>query len=184
MSLSPEFRTERLLLRRLQRSDKESLSFYRSIPAVARFQSWESFGPEDACKLIEQQTGLEFGAPGTWFQLGIVEAKSGRIIGDCGLHFLEEDKNQVELGITLDSRYQSQGIATEAFECLLKYFFEREKKHRLFAITDAENQAAENLLTKLGFRKEGHFIDHVWFKGAYGSEYLFALLRREWEAAQ
>jgi RimJ/RimL family protein N-acetyltransferase len=44
-------------------------------------------------------------------------------------------------------------------------------------VTDAENHAAARL-----FRQEGHFIEHVWFKGAWGSEFLFALLRREWHA--
>jgi GNAT superfamily N-acetyltransferase len=45
------------------------LCAYRSLPEVARFQSWESFGPEDAAPLINEQAGLEFGIPATWFQL-------------------------------------------------------------------------------------------------------------------
>jgi RimJ/RimL family protein N-acetyltransferase len=37
---------------------------------------------------------------------------------------------------------------------------------------------------RLGFRQEAHCVEHVWFKGAWGSEYLFALLYREWKARQ
>ena len=31
-------------------------------------------------------------------------------------------------------------------------------------------------------QRRGHFVEHVWFKGAWGSEFLFALLLREWQA--
>jgi RimJ/RimL family protein N-acetyltransferase len=29
-------------------------------------------------------------------------------------------------------------------------------------------------------REEGHFIENIWFKGKWGSEYQFAILEREW----
>lgn len=121
--------------------------------------------------------------PGTWFQLGIIRVETGDLIGDCGLHFLADDPNQVELGITLAPGNQSRGLAQETLACVLEYLFEIAGKHRVFAMTDAENVSAEKLFTRLGFRKEGHFVDYVWFKGAYGSEYSFALLQREWKAA-
>jgi RimJ/RimL family protein N-acetyltransferase len=49
------------------------------------------------------------------------------------------------------------------------------------AVTDAENRPAAALFRRLEFRQEAHFLEHVWFKGAWGSEFVFALLRREWE---
>ena len=33
-------------------------------------------------------------------------------------------------------------------------------------------------------RREGHFIQNVWFKGAWGDEYLYALLEREWRDSE
>jgi RimJ/RimL family protein N-acetyltransferase len=48
------------------------------------------------------------------------------------------------------------------------------------AVTDALNAPAARLLERVGFRREGHFIENVWFKGAWGSEYLYALLARDW----
>jgi RimJ/RimL family protein N-acetyltransferase len=87
----------------------------------------------------------------------------------------------MEIGITLDPTYQGQGYATEAIECLLAYVFGTLGKHRVSAITDAENQTAIGLMKRLGFRQEAHHIDHVWFKGNWGSEFIFALLKREWD---
>jgi RimJ/RimL family protein N-acetyltransferase len=176
-----ELRSHRLQLRPLCPDDAPTLCAYRSMPEVARYQCWESFTLNDAAQFIAGQTGLLPDTPGTWFQLGIVSVASGQLIGDCGLHFREDDPRQVELGITLAPAHQGCGFATEALGSVLKYVFGTLGKHRVFAVTDAENRAAATLFRKFGFRQEGYFVEHVWFKGAWGSEFLFALLHREWQ---
>jgi RimJ/RimL family protein N-acetyltransferase len=70
----------------------------------------------------------------------------------------------------------------EAPGTVLEYVFDRLGKHRVSAVTDAENDAAASLFRRLGFRQEAHYVEHVWFKGAWGGKYLFALLRRERQA--
>jgi RimJ/RimL family protein N-acetyltransferase len=172
----------RLCLRRLRPEDAPSIVRYRSLPDVARFQDWESFGPDDAAQLIDGQSGVEPDTPGTWLQLAIVLQKSGEVVGDCGIHFRRDEPRQVELGITLGPTHQGHGLATEALDSVLGYVFDVLGKHRASAVTDANNHAAAGLFRRLGFRREAHFVEHVWFKGAWGSEYLFALLHREWQA--
>src|ERR1700741_1118364 len=98
--------TPRLLLRRLQGSDAASLYSYRSLPEVARYQEWESFGPDDAAHLIERQSHSEPGVPGPWFQLAIVEKATESMMGDCGLHCRQDDPRQMEVGITLGPSYR------------------------------------------------------------------------------
>ena len=176
-----ELQSLRLILRRLRRDDLAALCAYRSLPEVARYQDWESFGPDDAARLIDGQSGLEPDVPGTWFQLAIVVAATGELVGDCGLHRRQADTRQTEVGITLAPAHQGRGYATEAVECLLGFVFGRLGMHRVSAVTDAENRPAASLFRRLGFRQEGHFVEHVWFKGRWGSEFVFALLRREWE---
>lgn len=174
-------RSPRLVLRRLQASDTAALCAYRSLPEVARYQSWESFGPVDAAELIASQHGLEPGIPGTWYQFALVLVETGAMVGDCGLHCRQDDPRQMELGITLAPAHQGRGYATEALQAVIGYAFGTLGKHRISAVTDAENQAAASLLKRVGFRQEAHFVEHLWFKGTWGSEFQFALLRREWE---
>ena len=171
----------RLLLRRLQSSDAAALSSYRSLPEVARYQDWESFGADDAARFIENQRLGEPDVPGTWFQLAIIEKTTESLVGDCGLHCLQDDPHQMEVGITLAPSHQGRGYAAEALDCLLNFVFGTLGKHRLFAVTDAENLAAASLFRRLGFRQEAHFVEHRWSKGHWGSDFVFGLLRREWE---
>ena len=173
--------TARLRLRRLRPDDAPAIYAYRALPEVARYQSWDSYSLDDAGRFVSEQAALIPDTPGTWFQLGIVSVTSGQLIGDCGLHFRQDEPRQVELGITLGPAHQRCGFAFEALESVLQYVFGSLGKHRVIAVTDTENRAAANLFARLGFRREGHFIEHIWFKGAWGSEFLFALLRREWQ---
>jgi RimJ/RimL family protein N-acetyltransferase len=177
-----DLRSSRLVLRPLRPEDAPAIVAYRALPEVARYQSWETYTPADAAELIESQAGRQPGVPGTWFQLAITLA--GEVIGDCGLHGLADAPKQMEVGITLAPSHQGRGYAAEALGLVLRYLFTELKTHRVTAATDAENQAAAQLLTRAGFRREGHHVENVWFKGAWGSEFSFALLRREWEAAQ
>ena len=175
-----ELPSSRLCLRRLRPEDAVAAVGYRSLPEVARFQSWESFELADAVRLIESQASVVPHTPGTWLQLAIVPHANGAVIGDCGIHFRVDEPQQVELGITLAPSHQGQGYAAEALGAVLGYVFGTLHKHRASATTDADNPAASRLFRRLGFRQEGHFIEHIWFKGAWGSEYLFAMLQREW----
>src|SRR5437879_3399781 len=114
-------RSSRLYLRPLRLDDAAPISAYRSLPEVARFQSWESFGPAEATRLVTDQAGVVPDVPGTWLQLALVLSDSATVIGDCGIHFRGDDPRQVELGITLAPTYQGRGLATEALTTVLEY---------------------------------------------------------------
>src|ERR1700723_3576000 len=96
----------RLSLRRLGPEEAAELCAYRSLPEVSRYQYWDHFGPEDAARLIKEQAVAQPNIPGTWFQLVIVKADTGCVMGDCGLHCL--DSHQMEIGITLAPRHQGR----------------------------------------------------------------------------
>ena len=182
MNAAVELLSPRLRLRRLRPEDAAAISAYRSLPEVARLQSWTTFSPADAARLVVEQNRIVPNTPGTWIQLALTTLKEGTIIGDCGIHFLKNDGRQVELGISLSPAYQGRGLAAEALAQVLWYAFDVLDKHRAWAMTDATNHRSANLFRRLGFRQEAHLVDNVWFKGAWGSEFVFALLQREWRA--
>lgn len=88
----------------------------------------------------------------------------------------------MEIGFTIAPEYQGQQVAFEAVSALLGYLFVELDKHRVIAITDVDNLACCRLLEKLGFRREAHYVKNIFFKGAWGDEYLYAMLREEYIA--
>jgi RimJ/RimL family protein N-acetyltransferase len=170
--------SRRVTLRRFTDSDLPLFLSYRNDPEVARYQSWESISPEDAKTYIQVQKALEPGIAGKWFQFAVELKESQLLIGDCGLKI---DSRQGEIGFTISREYQGKGYGREAVSCVLDFAFGELSLHRIVAITDCRNISSVALLEKSGFRREGHFIQNIWFKGEWGDEYLYAILSREWE---
>jgi RimJ/RimL family protein N-acetyltransferase len=169
----------RCSLRIFSESDLETFAGYRAHPDVARFQSWSSYSLDDAKQLYATLARTGFGTPDTWFQIAIADRRNDSLLGDCAVHFLE-DNLQVEIGFTLAPQHQGKGLAKEAVSLLLDYLFTQLRKHRVIAITDAQNHPARKVLLGLGFRQEAHYVQNVFFKGRWGDECLFACLASEW----
>lgn len=172
--------TERLRLRRFGSADLAPFMAYRNDPDVARFQSWEEVTEAEAVAFVREQQTAPAGVPGEGLQIAIERMDSGRMIGDCFFKVKEDDPRQAEIGYTLARDAQGQGFATEAVARLLTWAFPTFDLHRIIAIVDVKNTASVALLERLGLRREAHFRQNIWFKGAWGDEYVYAMLRDEW----
>lgn len=170
--------TERLLLRKLLRSDAEDIYRYRTKEEVLKFQG---FHPESLqeVELLFQELAEEPDLEDTWFQLAIVLKDERKLVGDLGLHFLP-DGQQVEIGYTLDPDYQGAGYATEAVKETLRYLFDDLKKHRVTASVDPTNSKSIRLLERLGFRREAYFKKGLFWEGKWVDDVIYAMLREEW----
>ena len=172
--------TPRLILRPFEERDIPSFTAYRSDPDVARYQGWEApFPPEEAAQFVAEMTHAQPGTPGAWYQAAIELQADGQMIGDCAF-CVSTDGRQAEIGYTLARRSQGQGYASEALTRLLDYLFSDLNLHRVHANIDPKNLPSARLLERLGLRKEGLFVESLWFKGGWADEEWFAILQQEW----
>lgn len=180
----PVFRTDRLDVRPFTPADVDTFSAYRADPDVARYQSWSDFTVEQGAALVEDMQQRAFATPGLWYQLALVARTLGVLVGDLACKVNEHEPREMEVGFTLAPTHHGKGYATEALHGLLDHAFTTMSLHRVVAVTDARNNAAAALLTRVGMRQEAHFLDNVFFKGAWGSELMFARLAREHEPSR
>jgi RimJ/RimL family protein N-acetyltransferase len=172
--------TPRLILRRLTINDLEPFVTYRSLPEVARFQTWEAFDTAQGKALIEHMQQREPGTPGEWFQFAIEHRDSGVLVGDCAFKVDGTEHRQAEIGFTLAPAHQGQGFATESVRGLLGYAFETLNLHRVMANCDARNTPSARVLERVGMRREAHHLEDFWCKGEWTSSFIYAILAREW----
>ena len=132
-------------------------------------------------EFVKEQIDKKFGKAGEWVQYGIENRSTGKIIGDCAIKLDQTDTRIAEIGITISHLFQRKGYAKEVLSGILTFLFKEKEIHRVVEIVDAKNIASINLLKSIGFRQEGHFIDNIFFKGKWGSEFQYAMLKREWD---
>jgi RimJ/RimL family protein N-acetyltransferase len=176
------FETPLLRVRPFGDDDLEEFVAYRAHPEVERYQSWSNFTVDSGRALIESMRGLSPGVPGQWYQFAVEERASATLVGDLAFRVNESEPREAEVGFSLAPPQQGKGYGTEALRALLGYAFGTLGLHRTFAVTDALNAPAAALLERVGMRREAYFHENVFFKGAWGSEFVFAMLDREWAA--
>ncbi|MCW3091452.1 MAG: ribosomal-protein-S5-alanine N-acetyltransferase [Ferruginibacter sp.] len=173
--------TKRLNIRHLALSDLADFHSYRSNPEVTKYQGFDVMTMEEAETFIKDNSTKQFGRAGEWVQYAIENKATGKLIGDCAIKLDQFDTRVSEIGITISHLEQKKGFAKEALLSILSFLFDKKGVHRVVEIVDAENLASLNLLKSTGFRQEGHFIENVFFKGKWGSEFQYAMLKREWD---
>ena len=174
--------TERLFIRPFKDSDLDSVLAYRNDPEVARYQGWDIPYPrEKAIKWVTNPDVIVPTEPGERFKAALELKATQEMIGDLGFILSEDDPRQAHFGYSLTQAHWHKGYATEACNQLLTFLFDERNLHRVKAESDVLNEKSWRLLERLGFRREAYFVENFWFKGAYASEYHYAMLKREWD---
>ncbi len=145
--------TQRLILRRYREEDLHDLYAYLSDPEVVRFEPYRTMTMEEtAGELISRIASDEM--------IAVEEKSTGRMIGNVYLG--KRDFNALEMGYVFHKAYWGRGYAAESCRGLMDLAFSR-GIHRIFAECDPENTASWHLLERLGFTKEAHFKQNVFF---------------------
>lgn len=173
-------RSKNLLIRRFKPGDFTTLRAYRLDPEVAKYQYWTGCSEEEAKEFTRWQSTQAPDIAGEWLQLAVESLDNQEHIGDVAFQTWENPTDTVYIGSSFSRKAQGKGFATEALSYLLRYLFEDLSKRRVVGISDARNGASIRLLERLGFRREGHFVENTYFKGSFCDEYSYALLKREW----
>lgn len=145
--------TDRLILRRYREGDLQDLYEYLSDPEVVRYEPYRVMELEEVRKELKER--IVSG------EMIAVELKStGKMIGNVYLGKREFDA--LEMGYVFNRKFWGLGFATESCRALMQMAFS-EGTHRIYAECDPENPNSWKLLERLGFVREGHLKENVWF---------------------
>lgn len=177
-------KTDRLLLRPYRDGDLDALADLLSIPEVTRHLFDEPLSRDEAAATLQRRILMrQIEREGDRLALITTARETGALIGTVNLTLRSEEHRQGEIGYVFHPEHQGKDYATEAVRALMDYGFRSGKFHRIYGRCDARNVASAKLTERLGMRREAHFIENEWFKGEWGSEFIYAILRSEWQAA-
>ncbi|MUP40042.1 GNAT family N-acetyltransferase [Labilibaculum euxinus] len=175
-----ELHSKRLCLQSIQNKHAEEVFDYRSDAKTNQYQGWIPQNIDDVYDFIRNKVSKSIDQIDTWYQFVIISREDQKVIGDIGIHFLDENKEQVELGCTLAKSHQGKGFANEALSEVIKSLFTDLNKHRITASVDPANVKSIAMLERLGFRKEAHFIKSIFIDGEWIDDVIYAILKDEW----
>ena len=175
--------TKRLVLRMMSTEDVDDVHVYRSLPEVCRYLPFEPRSRDEVAeKVAEYAEAHTLSGDGDYWELAIERASDpGRVIGDLFFALRSRANARAEIGWTLHPDFAGQGYASEAARALLGLAFGSLGLHRVFAQLDPRNHASAALCTRLGMRKEAHFVADLWLKGEWGDTVIYGLLAQEWD---
>ncbi len=185
--LRPSFpiRTERLLLRPFEADDLEALYAMQSRDDVTRYLEWGPRSRDEAQHMLDRlmrMTAIDDHSNA--LRLAALLPSSGILIGDFSLWRVSHEHNQGEIGFVVHPDHHGNGYGTEGAALLLRLGFEEVRLHRIMGRCDARNVASARLMEKLGMRQEAHLRENELLKGEWTDELIYAMLDREWSAAQ
>ncbi|MGG6313118.1 GNAT family N-acetyltransferase [Paenibacillus macerans] len=176
----PMLESERLRLRRMERSDAGVMFRYWSDPEVIKYMNLPPFASvEDTWEMINLLNGLSESEDTLRFGIELKEEK--KLIGSCGFNVWElSGAYRGEIGYDLGRAYWGHGYMSEALRMLLAYGYETMGLNRIEALVDPRNAPSRKLLQAFGFTEEGLLRQYQWTENGFVDLLMFSLLKKEY----
>lgn len=179
--MSIRIEAQRLILRAFEEKDAADLLDYLSMPISNCFASDTITSIEQALdKIHKRQKDHDY--------IAVCLKQSDQLIGE--IFFVKEEPDTYSIGWNFNQKFHGQGYAKESTYVLIDFLFEQFKARRIYAYVEEDNFASQKLCERLGFRKEGVFVEFISFikypdgTPKYENTMQYAILRKEWLAHQ
>ena len=146
--------TKRLVLRRWEDSDAESLYEFAKDPDVGPAAGWP------AHQNIEESRNVIKTVLSERETYAVCLKTDNRAIGSVGLKLnghtdMTERDDECELGYWLGKPFWGQGIMPEALRAVMAFLFDEAEINRIAAYHDANNPKSGRVMQKAGMKYEG-----------------------------
>lgn len=141
--------TENLYLRHFTLDDAEAFLPLVSMPEIIRYTGEQVQASLDDVRHIISTRPLADYATHGYGRMACIEKSSGRLVGFCGLKFLEE-LNEVDIGYRFLPDCWGKGYATESARVLMQHGASEHGIRRVVGLVHPDNVGSVRVLEKLG----------------------------------
>lgn len=174
---------DRVALRAVEEKDLPQLLKWRNAPKFRRF--------------FREYRELNMSQQLKWFQnivqadervrmFAIVEPQENRLVGACGLCYIDWVNRNADLSIYIGHKglYIDDKFAPEAAALTLDYGFDELCLHRIWTEIYAFDERKTQMYDTLGFTLDGRHRESHWSEGTWHDSLFYGILNREWQARQ
>jgi len=162
----PILKTPRLTLRQITLADAEAIFAMRSNARIGQFIARPSMqNPEDAETLVKKVADAYAAKQGIGWAGILRDGKT--CIGTCGFNSIDQANLRAEIGGEMATEYWGKGIAQEAVKAIIHFGFAELGLHSIEAKVSPQNRGAIFVMEQLGFVKEAHYKDRIYYNGTF-----------------
>lgn len=170
----------RLVLRAWEKTDLDAFTRWFNDPEVTIY-----LGNAYPCASTEQEERYMTKMLDVPHKYSITVRESGKLIGNCGLHNIDQPNRSAEVGIVIgEKEYWGQGYGREALGMLLEIGFEGLGLNRVGLWLVDINLRGYRCYLAAGFREEGRLRQKSFLKGAFRDEIVMSVLASDYWAAK
>ena len=158
--------------------------------SIEQFRQWRN-SPE-LRKYFREYRELSKEMQERWFESKVLgdtnqvnfeirDKKTSKLIGHCGLYYINWVHRHAEFGIYVgDDEYRNGGYGSDALRTLVSYGFNDLNLNRIWCEVYDNNDALA-VYEHIGFTKEGALRQSYYSEGRYWDAHILALLKEEFE---
>lgn len=174
-------KTNRLVFRRFQESDLETMHSYQSRDDYARHAWRPARSWEHSQRVVAEHRGPRaFLDDGDALRLAFASREEPEALyGEIVLTLVDAASRQIEVGWVVTPDHAGHGYAREAAIAAVDAAFQRLGAHRVFARLDALNTGSIRVCERLGMRREAELRESHLQLGEWRTELIYAALRED-----
>lgn len=153
---------------------------WRQEKAACRFNPFQPMTIEElGTKCL--QMGLRLEDYRDFEEIRFFALVEGELIGNCGITSINSTMNTAIIGYLVGEKFHGKGYGTEMVSMFLREVFDKTGLRRIEAYIHPDNEASIALAEKLGFKKEGLLRECIILNGKSADNYLYSLLKNEFQ---
>jgi ribosomal-protein-alanine N-acetyltransferase len=162
----PVLETRRLFLHELTLKDAQAIFGMRANTRVGQFIARPHMDKtEDAESLTQKARDAFYEKRGIAWAGQVKDTKE--MIGTCGFNQIDAQNLHAEIGGEMAVEFWGRKLAQEAVEAIVQFGFNTLGLHTIEAKVSPNNRSAIYLMEQLGFVKEAHYKDRIYFEGTF-----------------
>lgn len=171
----PVLKTARLTLREIRPEDAKRIYDMRSNGRVNEFIARPQMQTEEEALKLAERTIAAYHNKQAIGWAGILR-EGNEIIGTCGFNMIEAYNLHAEIGGEMATEYWGKQIALEAVKAILAFGIDEMNLHTIEAKVSPHNRSAIYVMEQLGFVKEAHYKDRIYFDGHFKDMAVYTLI--------
>ncbi|MFN7313558.1 MAG: GNAT family N-acetyltransferase [Bacteroidota bacterium] len=173
----PVLTTPRLHLRSIELKDADAIWQMRANNRVNEFIARPKMDNQDDAKKLVEKTLAAYKNKLAIGWAGELKNTSS-IIGTCGFNNIDIPNLRAEIGGEMATEYWGKKLALEAVVAIIDFGFNNLKLHTIEAKVMPDNKSAIYVLEQLGFIKEAHFKDRIFFNSNFFDMAVYTLISK------